>query len=394
MATGLDGTPMVGFGASVPTAELWALATFVDELLPAEHVGAPALPALATATIEADRVARLRAGTWPGAGAPDEAALFGGTIALQGAPPSSLAPAQASLRPPQCGRCHAKQLREWGQSLHARAASPGLRAQLVPGDIDAPAEVEACQRCHAPLAEQLRQIRPGHAGGDDDDRTYAANPAYDAELAGHGIACAACHVRGWTRHGPPGLAPSLLPLPSYPFSPLAIYERSDLCLPCHQLPARQAVAGRPLLDTYREWLMGPYMPRGVQCQHCHMPNREHTFLGVHDPTTFRQAIAVDARAYRSANGIVTVRAGVTNVGAGHYLPTTPTPAAWITVTLRDGAGATCAGPARASASVATRAPSTAPGSSTRTPGSRRAPAASSPPAGAAAGSTPRPARAW
>ena len=67
------------------------------------------------------------------------------------------------------------------------------------------------------------------------------------------------------------------------------------------------------------------MPRGIQCQHCHMPNREHTWKGVHDPATFRQGIAVVAVAARTAGG-VTARARVTNVGAGHYLPTTPTPA--------------------------------------------------------------------
>jgi hypothetical protein len=38
-------------------------------------------------------------------------------------------------------------------------------------------------------------------------------------------------------------------------------------------------------------------------------------------------------------GAVTVVAELTNVGAGHYLPTTTTPAAWLTITLIDAAGA-------------------------------------------------------
>ncbi|MDQ3371047.1 MAG: hypothetical protein M3680_36985, partial [Myxococcota bacterium] len=177
------------------------------------------------------------------------------------------------------------------------------------------AETAACLRCHAPLPEQ------------QDDRALHAD----------GTSCAGCHVRAWTRHGPPNVAPSLLPLPSYPLATLAIYERADFCLPCHQLPPRTGVAGKPLLNTYKEWLEGPYMPRGVQCQHCHMPNREHTFKGIHDPDTFRQGIALTARAHVK-EGVVTVVAAVANVGAGHYLPTTPTPAAWLSIQLLDARG--------------------------------------------------------
>jgi hypothetical protein len=112
-------------------------------------------------------------------------------------------------------------------------------------------------------------------------------------------------------------------------------------MPCHQLPPRDAVAGRPLLNTYKEWLEGPYMRRGVECQHCHMPNREHTFLGVHDQHTFRQGIKLTTEAHRK-DGEITVVAELANIGAGHYLPTTPTPAAWLTIELVDARGGTLA----------------------------------------------------
>jgi len=104
-----------------------------------------------------------------------------------------------------------------------------------------------------------------------------------------------------------------------------------------------AVEGRPLLDTYREWLTGPYMPRGVQCQHCHMPGREHTWKGIHDPETFRQGYRLETITARGRAGVVSVRARLWNVGAGHYLPTTPTPAAWLEVELVDRAGKPIAG---------------------------------------------------
>src|SRR5262249_41245880 len=64
-------------------------------------------------------------------------------------------------------------------------------------------------------------------------------------------------------------------------------------------------------------------------------NREHTWKGVHDPDTFRQGIRVEAIAARGASGAVSVRARIWNQGAGHFLPTTPTPAAWLRVELVD-----------------------------------------------------------
>ncbi len=314
IATGLTGTAMPSFAGTLPEADLWALADHLVAIAGSDDRRARSgRSAMTPATIDADRAAPITAGTWPGLGDSDEVAVFGEPIAPQGPPPPSLAPAQASLHARQCARCHAKQAREWETSLHRAAASPGLLAQTEYGMP--PGERAGCLRCHAPLAEQLA----------------------DAALRSDGTSCAGCHVRRWVRRGPPAVAPSLLTLPSYPLVTVGLYQRADFCLPCHQLPPRNAVAGRPLLDTYREWLEGPYMPRGVQCQHCHMPNREHAVLGIHDPPTFRQGIQLEASAHRREARITAV-AMLTNIGAGHYLPTTPTPAAWLSITLIDAHG--------------------------------------------------------
>ncbi len=340
---GVGGTAMPAF--ALADRDAIDLAAFVVALAPppSPPYTVDDLPAI---VVELDRDGHLtRAGYRPSAAGDPDGVPFGHTIALQGEPPAALAPAQASLSSRQCARCHPKQVREWTGSLHALAGSPGLLAQTARLEDDA--AVESCLRCHTPLAEQQPRLRPGQRGGDDADRTYTINAAFDQPLQHEGLTCAACHVRDWTRHGPPRITSPLLALPGYPRRELAVYERADLCAGCHQLPARLAVGGRPLLDTYREWLLGPYMPRGVQCQHCHMPSREHTWKGVHDPDTFRQGIAVAAASARGATGVVTVRARVTNVGAGHYLPTTPTPAAWLDVELIDGDGAIIPG-ARAS----------------------------------------------
>ncbi|WP_428262561.1 c-type cytochrome [Haliangium sp.] len=341
LVTGLTGTAMPAYAGAVSDDDLWAVAAYVDSIrAPDAPAAVGVVGPIPDTAVELDRsVGKTKTGYWPGHGNSDERAVFGQTIALQGPAPASLAPAQASLDARRCARCHAKQVREWEGSLHAGAASPGLLAQLTE-PLERGATVESCQRCHAPLAEQLPVLRPGHVGKDDRSRSYRKNPRFDPALRHQGINCAGCHVRAWRRLGPPRLPGSnLLALPGYPLTTTPIYERADLCLGCHQLPARQAVNGRPLLDTYREWLQGPYMRRGVQCQHCHMPNREHTWKGIHDPETFLQGISVDAIAGRSAgSGVVSVRARLRNVGAGHYLPTTPTPAVWLQVELIDADG--------------------------------------------------------
>ena len=293
LATGLDGTAMPSYPSGTPEerARIWAL---VDEV---ERLRTRASTDLLGAVAVSPRVAKATV-------------VAGLDLRPQGDPPATLPPAAASLSSAQCGRCHARQLREWQPTIHAHAFSPGLAGQLVGAH---PGMTEDCLRCHAPLAEQ---------------RT-------DEALASEGVTCSACHVRGFVRHGPPRREGSgLLTLPSYPFVADAAYERSDFCMPCHQLGPNLAVNGRPLLNTYREWLEGPYMRRGVQCQHCHMPDREHTWRGVHDLEAVREGLRIRTR---TEPGVVEVSAE--NVGAGHFLPTTSTPAIWIAVggqTLRIG----------------------------------------------------------
>jgi mono/diheme cytochrome c family protein len=339
LVTGLTGTPMPSYQGAAPERELWAVAAYVESLAAAIDRDAPNRVDVDPIAEALDRERNLTlTGYWPGSRKQPESRIWGRPIPRQGEPPEIVAPAQASLDAGQCGRCHAKQLREWTGTLHAEAGSPGLLAQIIPGSVKG-SFVEGCQRCHNPLAEQHASVRPAQWGakGKSD---YRPNPEFDAALQKQGINCASCHVRGHVRHGPPRVAGSkLLEQPGYPLIELDHYERSDFCLACHQLTPDNLVEGRPLLNTYREWLEGPYMPRGIQCQHCHMPNREHTWKGVHDPETFRQGIDVATVTGRNArSGAVSVRVRVTNVGAGHYLPTTPTPAAWVSVELIDRGG--------------------------------------------------------
>jgi mono/diheme cytochrome c family protein len=344
LATGLGGTPMPAYAEAAADDDLWAVAAYIDAIRYRGRTGFLSATTVSETARTRDREGRVvESARWPGGGVVGDEIPFGGALELQGEPPPSLAPAQASLSAQQCARCHKKQVREWRGSMHAFAGSPGLVAQLLAMERDGNyREVESCQRCHNPLAEAQPALRAAHWGGDPNDRAYTPNPRFDAELRDEGVNCATCHVRGWRRHGPASREGSgLRDAPGYPRDQLAIYGRADFCLPCHQqTPRNSRISGRPLLNTYREWLEGPYMPRGIQCQHCHMPNREHTFKGVHDEDTFRQAIDLEVIAGRSARtGAVSVRARLWNIGAGHFLPTTPTPAVWLDIRLVDDAGA-------------------------------------------------------
>ncbi len=343
LVTGLSGSPMPSYQGAAPDQDLWAVSSYVQSLAAKQterKANRPSTIAAQAQSLDA-KEHTMRGGYYPGHGNTLESGLFGGEIMPQGTPSKSLTPAQASLSAKRCARCHNKQYREWGPSLHASAGSPGLIAQLLAkqrqGTPAAYRYLQSCQRCHNPLAEQNPVLSRVQSSAAPSAPAYTNNPKFSEELRTEGLTCASCHVRGMQRFGPPARTDNTrLALPGYPLTELAIYERSDFCMPCHQLSASSAsLDNKPLLNTYKEWLEGPYMPRGVQCQHCHMPDREHTWKGVHDPETFRQGIEVSSITGRSKGGVVSVRVRVKNSGAGHYLPTTPTPAAWVSITLVD-----------------------------------------------------------
>jgi mono/diheme cytochrome c family protein len=327
LETGLDGTAMPSFSTALSASEKRDIAEFVVGLYHGKNSQSSAISLEAQHARDTAAQRSSNAGYWPGRSDDPDSEPFGRVIELQQISRLQLTPAQSSLAPEQCGRCHAAQFRQWNGSIHSQSMAPGVRAQIDEVARATPQVVESCQRCHAPLAEQQAQLSTT-AG-------YSANPSFDPTLRQHGVACASCHVRQGRRFGPNGIAPSLLPLPNYPLTTLAVYQRSDFCLPCHQLPAATAVANTPLLNTYVEWLRSPYMAAGVQCQHCHMPNREHTFLGIHEPSMVKSALRVTATAAHRRGGLVEVDVAVENVAAGHNFPTTPTPAAFLVIELRD-----------------------------------------------------------
>jgi hypothetical protein len=241
-------------------------------------------------------------------------------LAPQGAPPAHFSALEASLHPQACGQCHATQYTDWHASLHSRTLGPGLRWQL---ELMDQAQGNRCLRCHTPLAEQkalvARELGWPNAPAQPP-------PAYvSPDLAHQGLVCAACHVRGHRRFGPPPRQGAVPDSPHDGFVVSQAFQDSQFCAHCHQFPDDgPRIAGKLQEDTYQQWLASPYAAAGPDrqtCQGCHMPDRRHLWRGIHDPEMTRRAVAVELFLDRVDATHYRARARVKNQGAGHHFPT-------------------------------------------------------------------------
>lgn len=282
---GRPGTPMPG-GEALPVADRWALVAYLRSLR--THPPAASSGPAALRLPPPGAPGRARDEWWP-ISHPSEAQPTG-------------VPATAAGDPTRCGLCHPRQYEGWRHSRHARATGPGLIAQYHGATSDM---IGRCNACHAPLA------------GDS--------------MPTGAITCASCHVRAHRKHGPPGASSMRLRAPGLAPTVEPRFARSDLCLPCHNLPTGLAVDGSPLLDTWREWAQSDYLPAGIQCQHCHQPDGDHHFAGAHDARMAQAAVKLELLRVARAGDRLEVDAEVANVGAGHHFPTTATPRAVLRV---------------------------------------------------------------
>ncbi len=255
-------------------------------------------------------------------------------LAPQGAPPAAFTPLESALDPASCGSCHVQQLRDWGGARHAKAMGPGVLGQLMNMDAQARDEQQSCIRCHAPLAEQADSLSAALAGPD---------AATGEGLHGHGVTCAACHVRGNRHFGPArrdGSAPQPGDaLPHGGWQASAAFADSRFCAACHQFEADgYALNGKLLENTYAEWKASTYASEGRQCQSCHMPDRRHLWRGIHDAQMVRSGVSIDTLPPRVEGDTVHATLTVRNTGTGHYFPTYVTPKVVLEIMQEDAAG--------------------------------------------------------
>ncbi|MGD8912626.1 MAG: multiheme c-type cytochrome [Candidatus Thiodiazotropha sp.] len=210
-------------------------------------------------------------------------------------------------RPEACGTCHADKYTDWSNSRHAQAFSPGLIGQIADYTET---EAARCIACHAPMADQQEPLFQIGL-----ERIMESKPP--DLLANHGVFCAACHLRDGILH-----APSFsLPKPGHKrihnqthINPLL--RDSQFCATCHQFSTSHSINGKPLQDTYREWLDSSYPSRGETCQTCHMPDQAHLFRGIHDPDMVRHGLTINTNKMEET-GVIVIR----STGIGHRFPT-------------------------------------------------------------------------
>mgnify|MGYP003694655815 CR=1 FL=1 len=212
-------------------------------------------------------------------------------LAPQGAPPARYSPVEASLNPEACGTCHPTQYADWRESTHAAATGPGVEGQLVEMLQRDPQSAIGCLVCHGPLAEQAPLIVR--------DGELRPNPDYDAALRGKGVPCAACHVRGHQRFGPPrrdGSLASAAPRETLPHNGVTrtpAFLKAEFCGSCHQFaPGGFALNGKLAREHLQRVEGEPVRPRGrampglphagAAAPVARHSRRRHGALGAHD----------------------------------------------------------------------------------------------------------------
>ncbi len=295
------------------------------------------------------------------------------------------------IAPVVCSDCHSDIYNQWQSSTHSLAHKDPLYRQMtnyVLGgvkDKDERQEAEACVKCHTPVG-----VVTGNPGKTSDDLTAVP------DIAKQGVQCDYCHsATGTTRmynngltlspgHGEldPGIkrGPRDDAVSSFHDSRYSEFHTgSEICGTCHNV--KHVVFMTDLETTYAEWADSPYNSkdpaRRVTCQGCHMyqrpgvpatgatarpdnpgyasdfgPERKHVFThnfvggnayvpGLFDGdaqiTMAEERLQNAARLSLDTGNLKNreIRIEVTNIGAGHDLPTGLTHARqmWLDITV-------------------------------------------------------------
>jgi Cytochrome c554 and c-prime len=283
-----------------------------------------------------------------------------------------------------CVPCHKRQVQQWRTSMHARAHFETIYdAYFVKASLETNQKIETfCARCHTPLGVHQKEIPFKHAPrrlGETDVSPVAAE----------GVQCDFCHTldeHDRLENGGYRMTPTRVMLgplkgsrsPMHGTAFAARFRQAELCGPCHQVSHPQN--GIVLESTYQEWKRSAWAREGVVCQDCHMtagltrrvvrqgkaghggPTRphisDHHFVGPNivfygDGEADREARARSLELLRRAAKLtieaplrkadtLTLPIRVSNVGAGHGLPTgvTELREMWLEVRVTDAAGAT------------------------------------------------------
>ena len=277
-----------------------------------------------------------------------------------------------------CAGCHGTIYNEWKDSIMASSwDDPIYRALLAKASEATDGKVDKlCIGCHTPMGLTTDSVS---ATGND-------------QVHISGIGCDDCHSISASTglgNGSYVLTPKKFGRPlkfgprddaSSPYHDTAyseLHTKSEFCSTCHNVT--HPFNRMPVERTYDEWRDSPYASAGIQCQDCHMtpdpgvtknpgkaavmgPEREHIyshrFTGAN--MTLHKHFGQDEMAERALKLLqsaatiefltipeslqpgapATVNVRVTNVGAGHKLPTgfPEGREVWIDFVVKDEAG--------------------------------------------------------
>ena len=282
-------------------------------------------------------------------------------------------PQYAFENPAACSGCHDLLFSQWRSTMHANAFTDPFywkEAELA-GKEAGEAIRNFCHSCHSPGGTLLGKI--------------PADAAKASEIAKAGVFCDFCHTvtsskgignasyivkTGEVKRGPYKDSYSPYHLTEYS----EFHTKAEFCGMCHDV--YHPINGLRIEETYTEWKNSPYAAKGIVCQDCHMtpgpgvtkpnpgvvavggPNRDHFWthhtIGANVfmanylklPETarlalerLRSAARLTASVSRAANK-ASLKVTVTNVGAGHKLPTglTEMRHMWLEVVAKDAKG--------------------------------------------------------
>jgi hypothetical protein len=194
----------------------------------------------------------------------------------------------------KCKRCHERVYEEWETSPLAKSIhSPAFRVSLD-AYLSSPAgkDKALCFRCHASHVREFQEHVQLFI-----DQAKAGDPSLD------GVACSQCHLikhvdrakhppepkyemGGKTLYGP---YQDFVPNLAHQSMELSLFQKSDLCLNCHQSVPSASNLGKAN-DLLGNWDQSRAVKSGKECQSCHMPQQvgesekkrkiaNHTFPG-------------------------------------------------------------------------------------------------------------------
>jgi len=177
----------------------------------------------------------------------------------------------------KCKRCHERVFEEWETSpLSKSIHSPAFRASLDAYLNSSGGKDKAlCFRCHAPHVREFSDQAQLFI-----DQAKSGDPSLD------GVACAQCHlikqvdrakhppdpkyeVGSKTLYGP---YKDFVQNLAHQSMELGLFQKSDLCLNCHQSIPSGANLGKAN-DLLGNWDQSQAVKSGKECQHCHMPEQ-------------------------------------------------------------------------------------------------------------------------